>query len=80
MSDATMNSLYQNTGFFWWLCDAGISLFEVFTYVLTFEFWQPDTWFGKVVKFPLATAGWVIALPGTIPLMSLAYAWFTGAV
>jgi hypothetical protein len=80
MSEATMNTLYQRTGIFWWVYDMLASLFEVALFLLMFDWWTPTSTLGKVIKFPLKCAGIFVAFPGTLTLTAIAYAWWTGAV
>jgi hypothetical protein len=80
MSEATMNELYQRTGILWWVYDLFASGFEVFLYLLMFDWWQPTSFVGKVIKFPLKCVGTFVAIPFSLPLTAAAYAWWTGTL
>jgi hypothetical protein len=80
MSEATMNTLYQRTGIFWWVYDLLASCFEIALYLLLWDWWQPTSTVGKMIKLPLKWVGAFVAFPGTLTVTAMAYAWWTGAV
>jgi hypothetical protein len=54
--------------------------FEIGLYLLLWEWWQPTSFIGKMIKLPLKWAGAFVAFPGTLTVTAMVYAWWTGAI